>query len=303
MKMTINVTPIGPSLESEVLLRFIIKKCHEIMGQNRENLPRIWTALALAAVSPDEEFYNQLKQIISSSASAEKILRMCNDIFLRSLNRFEKIERLFGSIPTKTLEMLEVPSEGSLEKVRETVLHVPRAKAHLAIGFKATTFSDPDRFALEVLNHVLGQEGRLFSQLRDKESLAFDVTSFFRPGMEPGVFGLYMACDGPKVDRAYEGLIREVELIKKGKVSDAELNRAVNNLIGNHLTSLQSSWARAEEIALYTLYGLGYDFDPVYIQKIREVKAEDVLRVARKYLDLEHCAIVKILPEGEEKPK
>ena len=86
-------------------------------------------------------------------------------------------------------------------------------------------------------------------------------------------------------------------------MSDEELKRAVNDLIGNHLISLQSSWDRAEEIGLNTLYGLGYDYDPVYIRKIREVKAEDVLRVARKYLDPEHCAIVKILPEGEEKPK
>ncbi len=215
----------------------------------------------------------------------------------------ENIEQLFGKIPPTALEMPEIPAEEPLEKVRENIMRVPRAKAHLAIGFRATTLSDPDRFPLDVLNYVLGQEGRLFRQLRDKESLAFDVTSFFRPGMDPGVFGLYMACDAPKVDRAYQGLLNEVELIKKAKVSDEELNRAVNDLIGNHLISLQSSWDRAEEIGLYELYGLGYDFDRVYIKKIREVKAEDVLRVARKYLDPDRCAIVKILPEGEEKPK
>ncbi|MGO9116360.1 MAG: M16 family metallopeptidase [Desulfomonilaceae bacterium] len=215
----------------------------------------------------------------------------------------ESMEQLFGIIPPAALEMPKIPAQEPLEKVRENIMHVPRAKAHLAIGFRATTISDPDRFPLDVLNHVLGQEGRLFRQLRDKESLAFDVTSFFRPGMEPGVFGLYMACDAPKAARAYEGLLREVELIKKAKVSDEELKRAVNDLIGNHLISLQSSWDRAEEIGLNTLYGLGYDYDPVYIRKIREVKAEDVLRVARKYLDPERCAIVKILPEGEEKPK
>ncbi len=54
---------------------------------------------------------------------------------------------------------------------------------------------------------------------------------------------------------------------------------------------------------LYTIYGLGYDYDSTYLRKIREVTADDVLRVARKYLDLEHCAIVKILPGEEEKPK
>jgi predicted Zn-dependent peptidase len=69
------------------------------------------------------------------------------------------------------------------------------------------------------------------------------------------------------------------------------------------LISLQSSSDRAETIGLYTLYGLGYDFDPIYINKIREVTAADVLRVARKYLDLEHCAVVKVLPEDEQKKK
>jgi zinc protease len=216
----------------------------------------------------------------------------------------DKISQIFGSIPPETFEMPQIPAEEPLEKVRETVMHVPRAKAHLALGFRATTFSDPDRFPLDVLNNVLtGQGGRLFRQLRDEEALAYTVASFARPGLSPGVFGLYMACDAPKVDRAYEGLIRELGLIKKAEVSDAELQKAINNLIGNHLISLQSSSDRAETIGLYTLYGLGYDFDPIYINKIREVKAEDVLRVARKYLDLEHCAVVKVLPEDEQKKK
>ena len=121
--------------------------------------------------------------------------------------------------------------------------------------------------------------------------------------MAPGVFGFYMACDEPKIDRAYTGLLKQIDLIKKEKVGDAELNKAINTLIGNHLISLQSSSDRAEQIALNTLYGLGYDYDPVYVKKISEVKADDVLRVARKYLDLEHGAVVKILPDEEKKSK
>ena len=164
--------------------------------------------------------------------------------------------------------------------------------------------SDPDRCPLDVLNEVLaGQGGRLFIQLRDREALAYVVTSFVRPGLNAGLFGLYLACETAKVDRAYEGLIKQMGLIKEKKIGDAELKKAINNLIGNHLISLQSSSDRAESIGLYTLYGLGYDYDSKYLQKVREVTADDVLRVARKYLDLEHCAIVKILPEGEEKGK
>ncbi len=91
MKMTIMARPIGPCIESEVLLKFIIKKCHEIIEQNRESLPRIWVSLTLAAVAHDEEFYDQIKQIISSSASAQQILRLCKNIFLPSLDRLDGV--------------------------------------------------------------------------------------------------------------------------------------------------------------------------------------------------------------------
>jgi zinc protease len=56
----------------------------------------------------------------------------------------ERIDQLFGGIPSKALEMPKIPVEEHLEKVRENVMRVPRAKAHLAIGFMGTTFSDPD---------------------------------------------------------------------------------------------------------------------------------------------------------------
>lgn len=92
MKMIIRARPVGPSIESEVLLKFIKKKCQEVIEQNRQSLPRIWVALTLAAVSPDEEFYKDLKQVVSSSASPETILCMCQNIFLPSLNRLDGVK-------------------------------------------------------------------------------------------------------------------------------------------------------------------------------------------------------------------
>lgn len=215
---------------------------------------------------------------------------------------FDRINEHFGKLPKKPLEMPQVPAQDRLEKLTEKIIHMPRAKAHLAIGFNATTFSEPDRYPLDVLSNLLaGQGGRLFRELRDKESLAYTVTAFFRPGVAPGLFGFYMACDAPKADRAFQGLVDEIERVQKAKVSDAEVKKAISNLVGNHLINLQSSSERAENIGLNTLYGLGYDYDSVYLQKVKEVTVDDVLRVARKYLDLKHCAVVKILPEEEGK--
>jgi zinc protease len=214
----------------------------------------------------------------------------------------DRISELFGKIPATALERPEIPPEQPLKQVRENIVRIPRAKAHIAIGFRGTTVAEKDRYPLDVLNNLLaGQGGRLFLQLRDKESLAYSVTSFVRPGVDPGVFAFYMACDVPKAGRALDGLFSQIELIQKAPVSNEELNRGITNLLGNHLISLQSSWSRAENIGLNTLYGLGYDYETEYIKKIGEVKAADVLRVARKYLDRKHCAIVKILPEENEK--
>jgi zinc protease len=210
----------------------------------------------------------------------------------------DRITELFGKIKGKKLEAPAVVAEEPLATVREKIVRIPRAKAHLAVGFRAATMSDPDRYSLEVLSNILaGQGGRLFLQLRDKESLAYVVTSFFRPGLQPGVFAFYIACEEAKLDQAEQGLQGQVNLIREKAVSDKELKRSISNLIGHHLISLQSSSSRAENTALNTLYGLGYDYDREYVQKIAAVKVEDVLRAARKYLDPKRCAIVKIVPE------
>ena len=98
------------------------------------------------------------------------------------------LEDTFGKISPRNLVGPDVPSEDPLNKVREKVVRIPRAKAHLAIGFRAhRTLKNDDRFALEVLNNVLaGQGGRLFAALRDKESLAYIVTSFISTRHGPG---------------------------------------------------------------------------------------------------------------------
>ncbi|MBM3302123.1 MAG: insulinase family protein, partial [Deltaproteobacteria bacterium] len=203
------------------------------------------------------------------------VIAAVGDMDLRQT--MERIAALFGSEPAKRLETPQIPVEKPLTKRHEELMRIPRAKAHIAIGFQGTRLSDADRYPMEVLNNVLaGQGGRLFLELRDKESLAYVVTSFIRPGLDPGIFALYISCDASKVDRATEGLFRELERIRQEPVDEEELQHAINNLTGNHMIGLQSSLSRAETRALNTLYGLGYDYDTEYIKKIEQVKADQI---------------------------
>ncbi|MCX5874333.1 MAG: pitrilysin family protein [Deltaproteobacteria bacterium] len=212
------------------------------------------------------------------------------------------LENLFGAVPASSFEPPKVPAELPVDRVRDETIRIPRAKAHIAIGFKAVDMADPNRYPLEVLNNLLsGQGGRLFLQLRDKESLAYVITSFVRPNLDPGLFGFYVACDVSKVDKAVNGLMSEIDKIRTNLISDKDVENAISNLIGNHAIALQSTWARAENNALNTLYGLGWDYEAEYVKKISEVKSQDVLRVAKEYLDPEKRVVVKIVPDEEEK--
>ncbi len=234
------------------------------------------------------------------AAPSNMVLTIVGDIDAKKA--MSQIEETFGKVSPRKLEAPATAKEKSLKGVQEKVVRIPRANAHLALGFIGSTLSDPDRYSLDVLNNILaGQGGRLFIQLRDKESLAYTVTSFVRPGMDPGIFAFYIACDAPKADRALQGLLGQINLIREKPVTDEELKRSKSNLIGEYLISLQSSWSRAESTALNTLYGLGYDYDKEYIKKVSAVTAQDVLEAARKYLDTKDYALVKILPDENEK--
>lgn len=216
-------------------------------------------------------------------------------------NAANLVRELFGGLESRSFENSWDIMEQDLKEPVQKVVRIPRAKAHIGLAFRAVSHNDPDRYPLEVLNNVLaGQGGRLFLELRDKQSLAYVVTSFMRPGVDPGMFAFYIACEESKNEKALDGLLSEIEKIRDKGVTKEECEGAKENIIGNHLIALQSTWARAETRCLNELYGLGHDFHLEFVEKISEVTPEQVEVVAKKYLDPGKMVTVKILPAGEK---
>jgi zinc protease len=152
---------------------------------------------------------------------------------------------------------------------------------------------------LEVLNAILsGQGGRLFLQLRDRQSLAYAITSFFQEGVEPGFFGVYIGTDPRKVEEASHGLRLELEKVLSKKVSADELQRAKRNIVGSFEIELQRLSAQASNYAYNELYGLGWEHYKEYSQKILKVTADEVLQVAKKYLNPRQETSVVVGPEA-----
>jgi zinc protease len=212
------------------------------------------------------------------------------------------VQKGFGDLKKGIFSAPAVPQEPPLEKTRRTEIFKAKEQAHFVLGFLGTSFHHKDRYALEILDAALsGQGGRLFSELRDKESLAYALDFVTQPNYDPGYIGVYMGTHPKKLEKAIEAVLRELRKVRDGGLTEEEMDRAKKYLVGNFEIGLQTNGAQANQMSLDELYGLGFDHYQKYPQEIQKVTRDEVNRVAKKYFNLEAYAIAIIRPPSDKK--
>jgi zinc protease len=209
----------------------------------------------------------------------------------------ERARALFGTAGKGAEPLPEGAREAPPTERRRVHRTLARAQAHVVLGFQGLTLFDPDRHALEVLSTVLsGMGGRLFTELRDRRSMAYSVTSLAVEGLDPGYFAVYIGTSADKREAAEAGMETELRKVLDERVTPAELDRARAHLVGTHEIGLQRNAARAALLALDTAYGLGLDNFERYPEHIQAVTAEDVQRVARRVIQLDRATVAVVGP-------
>lgn len=207
------------------------------------------------------------------------------------------VEDRLGSLQVGSDAFALPEAEGRGIGVRESSLIKDRSQAHLVVGFRGLTLDDPDRHTLELISQLLaGQGGRLFLELRDRQSLAYTVSASNVEGLAPGYFSLYIATAPDKIDRARRGIFEEIERLVGDAPSPAELDRAIRYGTGSFAIDSQRSHSRAAHIALDSVYGLGPDDADAYPSRIAKITPQDVLRVARRIFRVEACTVSAVHP-------
>ncbi|MGZ8762612.1 MAG: M16 family metallopeptidase [Acidimicrobiia bacterium] len=131
------------------------------------------------------------------------------------------------------------------------VLRRPTEQAHLAIGLRAFSRDDPDRFTLTVLNQVLGggMSSRLFQEVREKRGLAYSVYAYRAAYEETGAMAVYAGTTPARVDETLGVLNGELaRVVADGGVSDRELDAAKGHLTGSMALGLESSSSRMHRL-------------------------------------------------------
>ena len=169
------------------------------------------------------------------------------------------------------------------------------AQSTFALGLPGPPRNTPDYFALQVMNTILGGmfQARLNANIREEKGYSYGVGSGFGYGKGPRPFRTGGDIVGDKTDAALIEFMKELRGILGARpVTEEELKTAKDSLIQRLPGAFASVGAINGAITGLWLEALPDTYYQQYAKSIAPIGADDVVRVAKKYLDLDHLAIV-----------
>jgi zinc protease len=199
----------------------------------------------------------------------------------------------FGKKPTSSPTKV-ISSKTFLPRYKSKILKKKVEQSFIILGYLTVSVDSPDYPALKVASAILGEgmSSRLFQRLREAQGLAYNVGCAMPTRLRHSHIFAWIGTNPDTTDAAREGLIKQFELLASEPVTDEELNRAKNYLIGKFLIDHQTNLRQAWYLGWFQLLGVGYDFDKRYPELIRQVTKDDVLRVARTYFTKPTVAVL-----------
>jgi len=159
-------------------------------------------------------------------------------------------------------------------------------QAHICLGVRAHSYLHPDRYALDLLNTVLGEgmSSRLFLNIRERLGLAYDVHSFTQKHRDTGHLGVYLGVDPKKAFEAIKAVIAEMQTLCEQDLTDEELVRAKEFTKGRLRLDLETTngvafWLTYQELLLGEIRSIEDE-----LKLVDAITAADVRRVANSVL-------------------
>jgi predicted Zn-dependent peptidase len=155
-------------------------------------------------------------------------------------------------------------------------------QVHVCFGTPAYPQAHPSRYAVYILNTVLGgsMSSRLFQNVREKRGLVYSISSGVSAYSDAGILTIYAGTSLDSVDEVVRLSLDELRRMKGERLPDDELRRAKDHLKGSLMLSLENTGSRMSHLARQEIYfGRTFKLDEI-LAGIEAVTAEDIPRVA-----------------------
>ena len=208
-----------------------------------------------------------------------------------------KLEKAFASWQPGDAPKTVIPPVAELAAAKITLVDRPGSvQTNLLLGTHTITRTDPDYFALEMMNQVLGGGGsaRLFLNLREDKGYTYGAYSSVSAQKYRGAFRANSEVRSDVTAGALKEFMYELRRLRDETVPAEEFGRAQRSIVGGWALQLEFPQSALSNAITSKLYQLPADYWDTYPQKIAAVTPADVQRVARKYLDLDKLQIVAV---------
>ncbi len=178
----------------------------------------------------------------------------------------------------------------------------PISQASIVWGHLGIARSNPDFYALQVMNYILGGGGfvsRLVDIIRDNLGLTYGISSHFDARENTGSFQIAMETKSQNTNQALSEISKEIHHFLEKGISPTELSEAKAYLTGSFPLRMDTNAKLVRLLTAVEFYGLGLDFPERYPELINQVTADEVRRVARTYLKPEKFLLVVVGKQKE----
>lgn len=263
--------------------------------------------------SPSEIIFDEFESLMYPGqplgrdilGNAERLRQYTTADALRFTHRYyhpqNAVFYVYGDVPfaqiVRTLERLLPPTDfaaftaPALSSIppqpqitaQERIVSKGTHQAHVLIGAPTFAGTDARRFALLLLNNMLGGPGmnsRLSLSLREKVGLVYSIDSYLNTYPDTGFWNVYFGCDAHDVGRCRRLLLRELRRFIERPLSDSQLAAAKKQLCGQVVISTDAAESYALALGkTFAHYGTHRNVSAL-CSRIREITAADVQQVA-----------------------
>lgn len=179
-----------------------------------------------------------------------------------------------------------IPANNAQEAPRVNFNRRETEQMHLALGMLGLENDHPDRYALNLLNIILGgnMSSRLFDEVREKRGLAYSISSSLKYLKDTGMFMIRAGVDNKKLVEAVDVILKELKKIRHSGVTEDEFKRSRDYYLGQILLGLEDTLDHMLWIGESVLMRDRIRTLDEIIKLVKKVKREDIRRVANGIL-------------------
>lgn len=239
-----------------------------------------------------EDFIEYMKSLYSANNMTVVVV---GNVHVADMNK--KIAEYFGDVDRFSTQKFVAVKDRQTKNI-VAIKHKKTEQAHFALGVRTVGLHDKkDRYPLEILSSILGggMSSRLFYEIRERRGISYYVRTTSDHYLDAGYLATWVGSDPKRIDEAIKLVVDEyVKVAQKGEITEEELTKAKEYTKGHFVLELEDTRSAAVMYASQEILQKEHHNPHEIIERIDKVTLEDVLRVAREYLDTRALSLAVI---------